>query len=207
MKLPIASLLFCLICGSTSITAGDKHDSARAEFDAVVEQYEEEGVSAKLTERFFDLAIRHRSNPVAAEAYAWILKSRRTKDDAARAIDLLHKHHLLDPNLKDLCHPVAKVPSPKAEQLLRALIQSNPSETVRAHACLQLALLLEQQVATLQQLSDNPQLRQRAAQYYGKHVVDQPLENVTAKLERVYERMADSFGSATVDGEPLGERA
>ncbi len=197
-------LALCVIITCRSVCADEqKAEMARVEFDTLVEQFEDEGGTSEYATRFFELAEHHRSDPVAVDAYIWILRNRRMKEDASRALNLLYEHHLEDPQMEKACRWIARVPSPKAERLLSALVKAGSQDVVRATACHRLALLLEQQASTLEQLSMNPQLKQRAAQYYGKHVVDMPLTHVTAKLERTYEQMAREFGSISLSGEQL----
>lgn len=198
----------CLLVLSVSAQADEKKENqAREEFDTLVGRFEEEGGTAQFATEFFDLANRHRTDPVAIDAYEWILRNRRMKPDAVRAIEMIEERHLASPHLGKACERIARIPSPKAEQLLAALMESSPNENVQARACLQLVSLLEQQARTVDELSQNPELRPRVEQYYGEHVVALDLKTVTGKLERVYELMLDSFGSISLEGEAMGQVA
>ena len=182
-----------------------QEDSAAARYEALVAEYEEVRRPQTFAPRFFALADEYPKDAVAVDALAWVAKHLRYRPEAARALRRLETNHLDNQRLASVCELIASTASPSAESLLRAALQKSPHENVRAQACFHLIGLLRQQVSLAEQLRQDPGLKRRLQQYYGKpfteHLGSLDVKTVHKRQENLYERMIHSFGTVeTVDG-------
>lgn len=186
-------------------------DTAAERFQTLVKQFDEEGGSKEFAPRFFSLAEEFPADPVAVDALVWILGNRRNQPEALQAIARLRARYLTSLAFERACQGVARVPSNKSEQLLRAALAESPHAQVRAAACLQLANLLEREAAIISQLKSNVGLADRMREYYGQdygtHLLELDEAAVQTALEQVYEKMAADFSEVQSDDQQLGELA
>lgn len=185
--------------------AQGQEDSAAARYEALVAEYEEVRRPQMFAPRFFALADEHPKDAVAVDALAWIAQNLRYRPDASRALRRLETNHLDHQRLASVLESIASTASLGAESLLRAALQKSPHQTVRAQACFHLIGLLGQQASLAEQLRQDPRLKRRLQQYYGKplteHLSSLDAKTVHERREKLYERMIHSFGDVeTADG-------
>jgi hypothetical protein len=212
--MPKLFALLCLLPISVGALAGDgkvKPKSPAQKYKALLDEYEEVGGAKQFAPRFFKFAEKHPKDPAAVDALVWILAKRRSQPEATRALELLGKFHLKSPALDSACRSIARVPATTAEVLLRRILEKSPHAPVRGQACYYLAYLLERQSSVVDQLTANPDLRERVLQYYGKeygkHLMTLNHAKLNGKLEKVYELMAKSYADIEVGEEEIGDFA
>ena len=150
-------------------------------------------------------------NPAAVDALLWIVENVRGRADTDSALKLLADKHTQSEKLAEGCFDIARSRSAKAEPLLRALLETSPHESVQAHACYYLAVLLEIEANIVEQLKAAPELAPRLLQYYGKqygpHLASLDGAKLEAERELVYQRMIKSFAEVEIEDAKLGEVA
>jgi hypothetical protein len=176
--------------------------SPAAQYESLVAEYENVGGAGQFAERFFALADEHSKDPAAVDALLWVVKNRRNHPDTTRALEILTTRHIDRIKLGPACGAIGRAPSTGAERLLGALLENSPHQEVRAAACLALSTLLEDQAKVVEQLRESPDLTQRVLQYYGedygKHLASLDRAKLAKELEKVYERMRESFADVEI---------
>ena len=180
-------------------------------YQALLDEYEEVGSARKMAEQFFDFARQHAEQPDAVDALAWIGTHLRYRSEATRAMGLLERDHLKSRRLGKIIGPVAKGLTPAAEQLLQAALERSPHTDVQAQACFHLVGLLDGQMRLADEMKQQPSLRRRAVQYYGKtmtdHLVSLIAEKVAARREKLCETMLKSFEKTPIADGTMGQFA
>lgn len=209
--IPIAVLLLSLapvICGAEVSQANST--TPLEQFKALVEEAEQAGQPREFAGQFVKLAEEHSANPVAADALIWVAANVRRGSELSRAMELLSKDHIGNENLASLFQGLAENPTLIGEHLMREVLEKSPHKIVKAQACIHLTNHLKQQArlsASLKEQSD----RRRFEQYYGreftKHLALLDDETVSKELERLYERILNSFHDVRTEEETLGEWA
>lgn len=210
-KIPIAVLLLALspvVCGADAAQADSAALADR--FEALVEEADQAGQPREFAHQFVDFAERHSDDPIAADALIWVVTNVRRGSDLSRSMELLSKDHIGNENLASLFKGLADNPTLIGERLMREALEKSPHKTVQAQACVHLTTHLKQQArlsASLKEQSD----RRRFEQYYGRefarHLASLDEETVSEELERLYERILDSFYDVRTEEETLGEWA
>jgi len=93
--------------------------------------------------RFLELAEKNAKDPVAANALIWIVVNAPFAPEAGKAIDRLIQDHIQSDKLGPVCPAMVYSPSPAAEKLFRAVLESNPHKEVQGQACFGLAQYLK----------------------------------------------------------------
>jgi hypothetical protein len=193
------------------VHVGRADDTPAAQYQRLLDEYEDGAEAAELAARFFDLAKQHPSDPIAVDSLVWVLTKLRTRPEATRALEMLAKDHVQRKELAAVCSRIARTPSLAAEPLLRTLLEKSPHEEVRVQACVYLAVLLDQQASVVDQLQQEPELADRVLQYfgaeYGKHLKSLERDAQSKKREQVYERILKSFADVQTPDGTLGEIA
>jgi len=189
----------------------NKEGSAKAKFEALVEEYEDVGNARKFAEKFLQFAEKNRTDPVAVDALAWVLTNQRFRPVADRALKLLKSQHLRSKHLSKAFESVAEGLGLNARRLLQAALKSSPHIDVQGQACFHLVALLDGQLRIAKQIRSQPKKLKRAEQYYGKtltkHLLNLKVSQVGVEKERLCERMLKSFAKVKTDDGSLGEYA
>ncbi len=201
----ISVLLLPLLPAISDAQFKQQPASSSNEYQALLDEYDDVGGARAFAGKFFAFARQHSKEPAAVDALAWIATHLRYKPDAARAIGLLKSKHLRSPRLAKVCGPIAKGLTPAAERFLQAALKTSPHPDVRAQACFHLVALLDGQMRLADEIKQQPAIRKRAQQYYGKemtdHLVSLDARKVERRKERLCETMLKSFAKApTADG-------
>ena len=182
--------------------------SPAEQYEVLVEEYEEIGGARQFAEQFFELADKHRKDPVAVDSLLWIVTHLRTRPEAKQALEFLAKRHMDSEKLGPGCRQIARTPTVAAEELLRACLERSPHRSVQAEACLSLAQLLEQQAEIVEQLQQKPELAERIMEYYGteygKHLAALDREKLNTQIERSYERLKTFFADVEARDSTMG---
>jgi hypothetical protein len=130
----------------------------QADFQAVLKDYRaaknNEERQKLLQERYYplpnkyagkmlELAEKHPNDPAAIKALVWVVQNSRGGNDAGKAVDLLMAH-AESPQIGDICPSLARTGNPKAEKLLRTIMEKNPKREAKAYACFFLADALKE---------------------------------------------------------------
>lgn len=189
----------------------DEKAPVAKQYNALLEQFEQEGGTRVFAKQFLALAEQHPQDPAAVDALLWVVKRVRGKSDTTRALELLRKHHINSEKLETACEDIANSRSVAAEKLLRAALDTNPHQAVRAQACYYLAALLNRETDLVEQLRAEPDLAPRVLQYYGKeygtHLSSHDLAVLNKRREQVYTRMRKSFPDVKIQDTTMGKIA
>ena len=204
-------LLLILMIPSSLGHADEPSTAAAQEYQALLEEFEQQGGARLFAKRFIAFAKEHPDDPSAIDALQWVIKKVRGRTDTDSALDLLQQNHLQSAKLKNACADIARSRSVKAEPLLRLLKNKSPHKAVQAHAAYFLAALLDLEANIVEQLSSQPKLAPRVMQYYGqeygKHLSSLDSAKLERKCELAYEAILRNFPDAEVENNQLKEFA
>jgi len=131
----------------------------------------------------FRLARNDPKSAFAREAATWILLNTPGGLEAGPAAEIILSEHAASSNLVFLCQGLMRARFAGGIALLRGVLEKNPDDTVKAHACYVLATLLREEADTG--------------------------GNATAAAEAalLFERVTTDFGEVMSDGSLLADRA
>ncbi len=207
----LLSLLIIIGDAIATTASQNQTQSPAAQYQKLLDEYEEGATATELAGRFLELAKQHSGDPVAIDSLVWVLTKLRTRPDATRALELLERDHLHSEQFAGACRHVARTPALAAEKLLRTALEKSRNEKVRGQACRQLAYLLDQQASVVEQLKKEPESVDRVMQFYGaeygKYLKELDRESLEKKREQHYELMLKSFADVSTPDGTLGEIA
>lgn len=200
-----------LVLVAQTASAADDTTPAAKRYEALLDEYEQDGGPRIFAKRFLGFAKEHPHEPTADDALLWIVQNVRGRPDTSTALNLLAKHHLSSEKLGPACVHISRSRSAAAEKLLRGMLEQSPHKETRAQACFHLARLLNVESGIVDQLKQQPDLAERVLQYYGKEYGKylsslNPAE-LTKRREQVYELMLDTFPDVEVEGGTMGKTA
>ncbi len=173
---------------------------------------------AEIADRLLERVQDHPDDPAAVEALTFVVMTTRNfaSDQALRAVILL-KHHILDENISQFtgkCFVLFYVP--EAEQLLRAVLEQNPSRNERGRACNDLVYYLEWQAAQARRLRKSaekikdyagPWRRGRIETFVREKDPEAIMKEAEALLDRCVSEFATVPGVGFLDGSMIGNVA
>lgn len=113
----------------------------------------------------------------------WGVPSKEEQDIRSRATDTLLRDHVASPNLAGVVEMLGSSHDKKSATLLRAILDKNANNEVKAEACIALASQMQARVALVKQLKNDPQAAKSIEQNYGKDYVEELQKADLAKLE------------------------
>lgn len=189
---------------------GDDKTSAK-EYKALLAEYEQEGGIRIFAKRFLSFGENNIDSPAGFDALLWIVDKVPGRSETERAIKLLDQHHVANKKLGSACRDIAQSRTHGAERLLRQILKKQKDNTVRAQACLYLALLLDREATIIEQLAADPEAAPRLMQYfgqdYGAHLRALKSDELTAEREKIYEQLLKSFPDVEIENQKMGELA
>ena len=192
-------------------TADEAPTAAAQQYQALVDEFEEEGGARTFAKRFLALADVHPQDPAAVSSLLWVAENVRGRTETTRALKLLQSRHIDSKQLGSALKTVARSRSPAAEKVLRMAMEKSPHEEIKARACYFLAQLLEAEASVMNQLQASPELAPRVLQYYGKdygkHLASLKPKVVEKRTAAVYKTMLASFAAVKFDDVTLGKIA
>jgi len=207
----VATLVVAMLIATVPAVAEDSPSPAAKQFQALVDEYGQEGGATLFAKRFLALAEEHPKDPAAVDALLWIVEKVRGRTETTTALELLTANHLESKKLGPACEDVVRARSLAAEKLLRTLLEKSSHAEVRVQACYYLAKLLDNEAIVVDQLSAAPDLAPRVLQYYGKdygnYLVSLDPDELVKRREQVYETMLKSFPDVAAQNTTLGEVA
>src|SRR5207245_3097941 len=128
---------------------------------------------ATFAPKFLELAEKHPKDRAAFDALAWVANNTSSTPAAkettrAKAIEILLRDHLQNPQLGQVCQNLAYSNDRQSETFfLRAVLAKSPHPDVQAEACLSLARGLGGRATTAGLLKKNPDLVKRSEGAFG----------------------------------------
>jgi hypothetical protein len=168
------------------------------------------------------LAEAHPDDPIALDALIeavwqvntvpWPVEMVGRDEARPRAFALLRRDHLRSERLGPLCERISYGLCAEYEPFLRAVLEQNPHEEVRARACLALAHYLNNRAQRVALVRDQAALAREFADLYGADYLDalrrQDGARAVAEAEGLLERAVRDFGDVRLPGgETVAERA
>jgi hypothetical protein len=182
-----------------------EHDDAMKVFNEALRQarteeeknkvlQEKSRSAGKLAPRFLELAEKNPKAAAAVDALVWVVVNDRggtggEDSPRARAVAILLKDHLRSEKLAPVCQKLASGGDPGGEDLLRGILEKNPSKGGQGLACLSLA----------------QRLKGRAEQMPESQA--QEAEKLRKESEELYERARDRYGSVKLGPGTVGATA
>jgi peroxiredoxin len=111
-------------------------------------------------DRALDLARLHPDDPAALDALVSVLRTAGAgpSDRSEKAIEMMARDHVRDERMGDVCQKIFHFfHLPPAENLIRAVMDRNPSRTARGLACHALAQYLKNQALMWRILREHPE--------------------------------------------------
>ncbi|MBI1914887.1 MAG: redoxin domain-containing protein [Planctomycetes bacterium] len=160
----------------------------------------------KYAPKFLELAEKNPKAPYAEDALIWIVTNgarmglpggQKEQDARGKAIDMLLRDHVASPKMSRIVRMLGSNRDKKSAELLRALLDKNPSKEVKAEACLALAREMQNRVTLVKQLKENPQLARSYEPFYGKDSIEELRKADPAKLEsetkKLYAELTEKY--------------
>lgn len=148
-----------------------------------------------LVGRALGLAREHRGEPLAVDAWTWVVRNGRgNSEPRLRTLETLHDEYLGSDRLAEVCrwapNSVGRE-SLAAERLLRAAIERNPNPEVRGRATFGLAELLEGRADLLRDAANlTPAFRDAIGAATLRDLAARPVDDLTGEAEALYRRVA-----------------
>lgn len=152
----------------------------------------------KLTPKFLALAEKNPKDPVAVDALVWVVTNvnRGGKDSPrGKAVAILLRDHVRSDKLGRVCKRLANGYDVKERDLLRGILDKNPSKEVQAEACLALGQLLSRAAQAVRQLKEHPEMTKGYEQFLGKELVEELQKEDAAQLDAESARYFKDFGA------------
>src|SRR5262249_40666414 len=139
----------------------------------------------KLAPQFLELALKNPKDRFAVDALTWIVTNTdaTAKAEKDKAFDTLLRDHIESEQLATVCQFFSFGFEKRNETFLRAVMEKNPSKSVKAEACLALGQLLQQQTSMRKRMDDDPKLADQIEKRLGKDVAAELKSAERAKLE------------------------
>jgi hypothetical protein len=127
----------------------------------------------KAAPRFLELAEKNPKDRVAVDALVWVVTNSNSagKDSPReRALAILARDHITSDKIGGLCESLIYSNDPASGELLRKIMEKNPSKDVQGRACLALAMQLHRKMGSggKEDPSKVEAMLERAAGEYGK---------------------------------------
>ncbi|MDR3632828.1 MAG: TlpA disulfide reductase family protein [Isosphaeraceae bacterium] len=174
-------------------------------------------VETEVAKEALALALADPRGDVAAEALRFVVVTESRSigpptEAVTRALEVLARDHAGDPGMGELCGQLRRFfELPAAEDLIRSVLEHNPSRTERATAHLELAGYLRTQAARSRRLRDNPVVLGNFERARGKEAIARFLRKDPDALDRLadvqLERVASQFGDVMLGKRKIADIA
>jgi hypothetical protein len=167
-----------------------------AKTDAERKKVEEEfaRLPPSFAAKFLELAQKNPKDPVAVDAYLWVLQNASFTPEAEKAADAIAKDYLTDPKVKQAMAQLAHMPTAGAEKLLRGLVEKSTDKNDKARALNDLAQYLVSKAEIVETLktADEEMLKQ-VETVAGKDFVQKLQKIDQARLEQEAAHLLDQL--------------
>jgi peroxiredoxin len=170
-------------------------------------------------DRLLELISKHPNDSAAAEALSFVILTTRNfpSDQARRAAIILLRNHVRDAKISQFTQKgFVLFYVPEAEQLLRAVLEQNPSADERARVCYDVAYFLLYQAEKVREMRKKPENIKDLAEPWRQGLVEKFVrekdpEALTKEAEALLERCVTEFatvpGVGFFDGKLIGDVA
>jgi peroxiredoxin len=166
-------------------------------------------------DRALDLARHHSDDPTALDALIFVIRTAGAgpSDRSERAIEMMAHDYVRDEKMGDLCQRLLNFSHlPAAENLIRTVLDQNPSRTARGLACHALAHYLDNQARTVRRLRENPEWIRNYEQSRGKVRTETLLREkdpntLEEEAAKFLERVVSAYGTVEYGQRTLAEIA
>jgi hypothetical protein len=156
----------------------------------------------KLAPKMLELAEKNAKDSVAVDALIWVMTNGRSsgKDSPkSKAAAILLRDHVENDKLGSVCQRLANGYDKEGMQLLRGILDKNPSKEVQAEACMALGQRLSQTAQVVRILKEQPEMTKQAEQALGKELIAELQKADTAKLDaestRYFKEFAEKYAA------------
>jgi hypothetical protein len=151
----------------------------------------------KVLARFVELADKNPKDPVAVDALAVVVQDNLAAQAGGasrkKAIELLRRDHLASDKLGTLCQRLGSGFDGKDDELLRAVLDKNPSKAVQAEACLALMQSLGRRAEFARRVKEDESLAKQVEEVLGKETLEGLKKTDAAKLDGESEKLTKQF--------------
>jgi stage V sporulation protein SpoVS len=157
----------------------------------------------KLAPKFLELAQKNPEDPIAVDALIWVVNNgsgRPADTDSPRtkSIAILVRDHAKNNKMAGVCQRLANGYDDADVDLLRGILEKNPSAEVQAEACLALAQRFSAKAQLIQRLKDDPEDAKRYMEAFGRGYVVELLKADAAPIEAESGRLFKDFADKHV---------
>jgi hypothetical protein len=156
----------------------------------------------KLAPKMLELAEKNPKDPVAVDALIWVMTNSRSggRDSPKfKATAILLRDHVQSDKLGPVCQRLANGYGKEGVELLRGILEKNPSKEVQAEACMALGQRLTQTARVVRLLKEQPDLAKQAEQALGKETTKELQKADAAKLDdesaRYFKDFAEKYAA------------
>jgi hypothetical protein len=152
----------------------------------------------KLAPKFLELAEKNPKDPIAVDALVWLVTSNigGGKDSPrAKAVAILLRDHVQSAKIESVCQSLTNGYDREGTELLRGILDKNPSKEVQAEACMTLGLRLGRTAQVIRLLKEQPDVAKRFEQAYGKDNLEDLQKADATKIEAESVRYFKDFGA------------
>jgi hypothetical protein len=167
-----------------------------------------------LAVKFLELAEKYPQDPIALDALMqavwqvngtpWPVALVGEDTARARALELIHRHHMHSDKLGPLCQRVSYGFCKEYETFLREVLAKNPHKNVRAMACLSLGRFLHGRLLRLDLCKEQPEQAKEFADLFGKeylgNLLRQNREKAIQEIEAIFDQAAQKYGDVKLPG-------
>jgi len=125
------------------------------------------------------------------------IPTKEEQDIRRKATELLLRDHVASPKLGRVVEMLASSQDKKSTALLRAILDRNPNNEVKAEACVALALQTQARVVLIKQCQIDPQAARSVEQNYGKDYAEElqkaDLARSEAAAEKLYAELTEKY--------------
>lgn len=151
----------------------------------------------KLAPKFLELAEKNPKDPVAVDALFWVVRNNTNGGKGSllsKAVAILLRDHVQSDKMGRVCLILANGFRKEGTELLRGILEKNPSKEVQAEACLALGQRLSRTAQYARLLKERPKLAKQLEQAFGKELAAELQKMEIAKLDAESARYLTEFG-------------
>jgi AhpC/TSA family len=162
-------------------------------------------------DKLWDLLDKNpKENDAAITGLQWIVHNsdndEKGQKGRTKAMDLLIKDHAGDPEIAAMLSRLTYTPSAKAEELIRAVMEKNPSNDAKGKACLALGSYLKRVSETVRRFKEHPEEAKQMESYIGKDTMaklkDADADKLAKEAEARFEEAAAKYSDVVLYSNP-----
>jgi hypothetical protein len=214
----VLAVLLALPAARADDKPKDRPDTPADQYKALVKDYQDDLkgkafpeqmklAQEKYAPKFLELAEKNPRDPAAVDALVWVATNVQPRERDARrtrALELLAHDHPDSPKVGPLCDALPRSYDKESGDLLRAVLDRNPSKDLQARACLGLAQYLKNRNQVIDALKQRPEVAKILEGMVGKEYTAElkGLDAATGakEVEELFERADARYGTVKLPG-------